>query len=85
MTVKDVGVRIMEVFGKTARDIQSKTVYEVGCQKLSILFMAKTGAGKSLTFEMVPLLDPNNPGIALIVMPEAYTAATIPVSRGAVS
>lgn len=69
MSKVHVGQRIQELFGYTARQIQIDTVWTVGCQMISMILIAKTGIGKSLIFEAIPLLDPSRPGIVLVVMP----------------
>ena len=40
-----------------------------------MILAAKTGIGKSLIFEAIPLLDPNKPGIGLVVMPLKHIQA----------
>ena len=69
MSKADVGLRVQELWGYTAKSIQVDTIWEVGCQQKSRILVAKTGVGKSLMFETIPLLDPDRPGIALVVMP----------------
>ena len=72
MARRDVQYRVNELFGYEGRDIQIDTIWDVGCRSRSQILVAKTGIGKSLIFEAVPLLDPSRPGIALIVMPTKH-------------
>ena len=69
MNENHVRWRIRELFGHEGRAIQIETVWMVGCRMRSMILIAKTGIGKSLIFEAIPLLDPSQPGIALVVMP----------------
>ena len=69
MTKDDVRIRLRELFGIEGRSVQVDTVFEVGCRGRSMILTAKTAIGKSAIFEAIPLLDPNNPSIALVVMP----------------
>ena len=69
MTRQDVELRIKELWGYPGKSVQVDTILEVGCRQRSIIFVAKTGIGKSLIFEIILLLDLNHPGIALIIMP----------------
>lgn len=69
MSPDDVAFRIEELFGYKPRLVQIETVHAVACQHQSLILVAKTGIGKSLIFEAIPLLDPLRPGVALAVMP----------------
>ena len=69
MARQDVELRIKELWGYPRKSVQVDTILEVGCSQRSVIFVAKTGIGKSLIFETIPLLNPHHPGIALIVMP----------------
>lgn len=69
MTKDDVPIRLRELFGIEGRPVQVDTVHEVSCRGRSMILTAKTAIGKSAIFEVIPLLDPSNPGIALVVMP----------------
>ena len=65
----DVRFRIKELFGFDGKSIQVDTIWHVGCRQESMILVAKTGVGKSLIFQAIPLLDPYRPGIALVVVP----------------
>ena len=69
MSKNDIRLRIKELFGVEGKSIQVDTIWRVACRQESMILVAKTGIGKSLIFEAIPLLDPADPGIALIVMP----------------
>lgn len=69
MTRDQVAARMKEIHGFDAKCKQVQTVWEVGCARRDRILIAKTGFGKSLLFETVPLLDPQRPGIALVVSP----------------
>lgn len=69
MARQDVALRIKELWGYPGKPVQVDTILEIGCRQASAILVAKTGIGKSLIFETIPLLDPKHPGIALIVMP----------------
>ncbi|KAL9041226.1 MAG: hypothetical protein Q9180_001422 [Flavoplaca navasiana] len=69
MSRDQVAARMKEIHGFDAKEDQVETVFEVGCAQRDRILIAKTGFGKSLLFETVPLLDPPRPGIALVVSP----------------
>ena len=69
MTKDDLRVRLQELFQIIGRPVLVDTIFEVGCRGRSIILTAKTVIGKSAIFEAIPLLDPSNPSIALVVIP----------------
>ncbi|KAL8895718.1 MAG: hypothetical protein Q9192_003478 [Flavoplaca navasiana] len=91
MTRDQVAARMKEIHGFDAKEDQVETVWEVGCAQKDRILIAKTGFGKSLLFETVPLLDPQRPGIALVVTPlksiswqEEIKVDALPGARAAV-
>ena len=60
--------KIKAIFNKDGRSGQIEAVRHLVFDKKDLILIAKTGYGKSLIFQTVPLIR-NPPGISLIIMP----------------
>ena len=69
MTLNQIATRIFEVSGLNGRKEQIEAIHAVACLKESLILIARTSFGKSLVFNMLPLLHPRNTGIVLVVVP----------------
>ena len=69
MTLDQIAIRIFEISGLNGREKQIEAIHAVACLKESLILIARTSFGKSLVFNMLPLLHPRNTGIVLVVVP----------------
>lgn len=60
--------RTKELFNINLKDIQTQAIHLLLFQKLDLILIAKTGFGKSIIFQAVPLIA-EQAGICLILMP----------------
>lgn len=63
MTRDQVRCRIKELYSFNGKEMQIDTIWRVGCEQESMILVAKTGFGKGLLFETIPLLDPRYLGL----------------------
>ena len=60
--------QVSELFGFKAQKEQIDCL-EVLQAKKDLILLAKTGFGKSVIFQAMPLLDPENPRVCIVIMP----------------
>ena len=69
LTRELIELRIKEVTGLEGKEKQVDAIHKVACQLSSLLLIAKTGFGKSLIFNMLPLILPDQLGAVLVIVP----------------
>lgn len=74
MTLEQIGQRFFEVSGYQGRPKQLEAIHIVACQRKALILIARTSFGKSLVFNMLPLLHPVLRGIVLVVIPLKHIA-----------
>lgn len=69
MSMDQVAKRVHEITGLIGRTKQVEAIHIVGCLRQSLILLARTSFGKSLIFNVLPLLHPSKTSVILIVMP----------------
>ena len=69
MTKEYISTRIWELTGFKAKEVQLDAIEAIICQRVSLLLIAKTGFGKSLIFNMLPVVFPDRKQTTLVLVP----------------
>jgi superfamily II DNA helicase RecQ len=64
-----IGDRIKAVFGFQAKEGQLSAIHQLVYNKGDLILIARTGFGKSIVFQAIPLLDSKNRACCLVIMP----------------